>query len=129
MRYLVAGLVAVVLLLAGCAGLMPSKFDNVLYDKLITLSVDVDAASEKCGAPTFVDTFSALEYKSKIALKYTEYSSVDVHTSMSIIDKDVEKLVTAERLQPPPSKAYCTLTLKAINSELTALITAVGEKK
>lgn len=117
----------VLLLLCGCA--TPSAFDNELYSQLVSISVNVERAVDKCVAPTFVDTFTELDYKSKVLVRYTESASTDMHTAIVIIDKDITKLVTAEKVQPPPSKSYCQLMLKTIDGEIKAVLPIAGGKK
>ena len=115
-----------IILLTGCS-LIPTKFDSVLYNHLITLSVDVNNANSDCGTSHMKDRILVLNRESKLALKYSQYAGKDENASISLVDKNITEMSNIYSTGTP-SVAYCQLKLKIIDADLNLILTGIGGK-
>ena len=116
----------IILLLSGCS-LLPSSFDSALYDHMVTLAVDVDRASTNCGTPAMPDTVFTLNRESKLALKYSEYTSKDTNASIALMDKAIQEMSDIYKVGTP-TKDYCQIKLQIVSADLDLILTGIGGK-
>lgn len=122
--YLSIGLIAI--LFTGCS-LIPSKFDSVLYDHLVEISVDADQSTILCGTPAINAAVINLTRESKRTLKYTQYASRDINATAILVDRAITELDAAYRAGKP-STAYCKIKLEIIVSDLDLILGGLGGK-
>jgi len=115
------------LLVSSCS-LIPSKFDSSLYDRLIVLDTDINNAIPNCGKDEFENTVHNLKYQTDIIEKYSEYTSQDINTVLTLVDKDITQMDNIYKVGKP-SQAYCDIKLKIINNELVEILTGIGRKQ
>jgi hypothetical protein len=119
-------LLIAVIALSGCS-LIPSKYDGILYDRVVELSVDVDLAGDKCGTPSIKDAILAINRESKILTRYTVYASKDVAPSINLVDKAISQMYNTYQTGTP-SVGYCKLKLTIIRNDLNAIQQAIEDK-
>ena len=115
------------ILLSGCA-LLPTPFDSALYDHVVSLSATVDSISKDCGEPGMANDVEMLNFQSKVIVKYTEFTSKDVHQSVALVDKAITEMNNAYSVGTP-STAYCKLKLQIVDGELHEILTGIGGKQ
>lgn len=115
------------LLLTGCV-LIPTPFDPVMYDRVVTLSTSTSEAASQCGSPAMQAESEVLKDQSKALMKYTEFASKDMHSSLAIVDKNITELSNAYE-KGTPSTAYCKLKLTIINNDLDLILQGAGAKQ
>ena len=116
----------ILLFLSGCA-LMPTPFDSTLYDRIVNMSVIVDHMQEHCGIDAMLGDTEMLKNESDIVVRYTIFTSKDLHSSIVLIDKNIVELNNIYR-KGTPSESYCKLKLKIIGDELHLVLIAIGGK-
>lgn len=114
------------ILLGGCA-LIPTTFDSALYDHLVNISTAVDGMQEQCGTDFLPSSVPVLKIESSVIMKYTEFTSEDIHASYVLVDKNITELNSTYK-KGIPSIAYCRMKLKIIDEDLRQILTAVGGK-
>jgi hypothetical protein len=121
--------VIVVLALSGCS-MIPSHFDNVLYDHITVMSVDVTNARTACTAGNVLTALQEVQKEATISVRYTQYASKDVNQTAVVIEKSVSEMVMAYSRQSAlaPSAAYCNIKLQIIDTEVQSLLQALGGK-
>ena len=106
---------------------MPTPFDSTLYDHLVTMSTEIDDIRPNCGSEFLQTDTQQLKNESNVLMKYTEFSSKDLHPSIVLVDKAITELNNVYK-KGIPSKAYCSMKLKIINEDLHNILIAVGGK-
>jgi len=111
-----------VLFLSGCSLLdkVPDKFDNVEYERLIQLSVDVDMASG-CD----VDNIQSMLYNSRVLKKYSQGT---LGKETIFVYGEINDLVEEMNNREAPSVVYCELKRKNIRTLTDKAIQVYGRR-
>jgi hypothetical protein len=117
------------LLLAGCSSLFssPSTYDPVLYSRTVTLWFETQASATNCGTPAMQGQVLAFNRESKRLVKYTEYASKDLNSSLVLVDKDISEMNSIYQVGNP-SVAYCKIKVEIISDELDTILKGMGGK-
>jgi hypothetical protein len=111
-----------VLFLSGCSLLdkVPDRFDNVEYERLIQLSVDVDMASG-CD----VDNIQSMLYNSRVLKKYSQGT---LGKETIFVYGEINDLVEEMNNREAPSVVYCELKRKNIRTLTDKAIQVYGRR-
>jgi hypothetical protein len=111
-----------VLFLSGCSLLdkVPDKFDNVEYERLIQLSVDVDMVSG-CD----VDNIQSMLYNSRVLKKYSQGT---LGKETIFVYGEINDLVEEMNNREAPSVVYCELKRKNIRTLTDKAIQVYGRR-
>jgi len=111
-----------VLFLSGCSLLdkVPDKFDNVEYERLIQLSVDVDMVSG-CD----VDNIQSMLYNSRVLKKYSQGT---LGKETIFVYGEINGLVEEMNNREAPSVVYCELKRKNIRTLTDKAIQVYGRR-
>jgi hypothetical protein len=111
-----------VLFLSGCSLLdkVPDKFDNVEYERLIQLSVDVDMVSG-CD----VDNIQSMLYNSRVLKKYSQGT---LGKETIFVYEEINDLVEEMNNREAPSVVYCELKRKNIRTLTDKAIQVYGRR-
>lgn len=110
------------LFLSGCSILdyMPDKFDNVEYERLVSLGVTVDMASG-CD----VDNIQEMLYNSRILKKYSQGT---LGKGTTLVYSEINDLIEELNSRESPSVVYCDLKRKNIKSITEQAIETYGRR-
>jgi hypothetical protein len=111
-----------VLFLSGCSLLdkVPDKFDNVEYERLIQLSVDVDMVSG-CD----VNNIQSMLYNSRVLKKYSQGT---LGKETIFVYGEINDLVEEMNNREAPSVVYCELKRKNIRTLTDKAIQVYGRR-
>ena len=115
-------LVFLTLFLSGCSILdyVPDKFDNVEYERLVSLSVSVDMVSG-CD----VDNIQDMLYNSRILKKYSQGT---LGKGTAVVYSEINDLVEELSKREAPSVVYCDLKRKNIRTLTDKALEVYGRR-
>jgi len=114
----------IVAAVSGCSSLMPSKFDNVEYGKLVELNV-VSAMGED-GLWCMKPVLSQMNYRSHYLHTYSQHRLND---NITEVYKDLHVLTTELVERENPSDAYCRIKRNNIHNITDNVLSVFGDRK
>ena len=114
----------IVLAVSSCSTLIPSKFDNVEYGKLVELNV-VSAMGED-GLWCMKPVLSQMNYRSHYLHTYSQHRLND---NITEIYKGLHGLTTELVEKKNPSDAYCRIKRTNIHNITDNVLSVFGDRK
>lgn len=126
----IATVVAVSLLVTACT-VIPTSFDNVGYDNLVSLKRQAQVTLEACDRPAMTDEVVKLNNITKHNVIYVTNTNEDTAVKNAVVDLDgtVDELVKSYRNGKNPGAVYCVLKLNIINQSADVLVSTVGGRQ
>lgn len=117
-------------MLASCS-IVPTKFDNVEYDNIVKLSYLSERGDIICTEADKSAHLAEFQRQSALTLKYivNTRETTDLKTSIQVVDKQINELVTAYTQPRIPSVSYCEIKFAIINISVNSIMTTIGSKQ
>lgn len=124
---------AAVLTLGACA-MVPTDFDNALYDRLVVTDVNLQFVHDNlCDHTALAQTQEAvinIQRNLDVAQEYLKHrdGNQDLNKAIGFLNDDMKSFEKSFTQPQPPSPAYCKAKTEIAKNSLDKILDAIGGK-